>query len=93
MRAARHGVEAVKFFPADRLGEPAAIRALSGLFPGMGFVPSGGVTLRHAVEDLADPAVPAVSDSWMANRSMISSRDFDAIEQATAASVTALGDA
>jgi 2-dehydro-3-deoxyphosphogluconate aldolase / (4S)-4-hydroxy-2-oxoglutarate aldolase len=93
MRAARHDLEAVKFFPADQLGGLPAIRALSGPFPRMGFVPSGGVTLRLAVEYLADPAVPAVSGSWMANRSMIASRDLDAIEQATAASVAALGNA
>ncbi|MFD3444379.1 bifunctional 4-hydroxy-2-oxoglutarate aldolase/2-dehydro-3-deoxy-phosphogluconate aldolase [Microbacteriaceae bacterium 4G12] len=93
MRAARHQLHAVKFFPADQLGGLSTIRALSGPFPQIGFIPSGGVSSHNAAEYLADPAVPAVSGSWMATRGMIADRNFHAIEQATTASLAALADA
>ncbi|MEQ3549026.1 bifunctional 4-hydroxy-2-oxoglutarate aldolase/2-dehydro-3-deoxy-phosphogluconate aldolase [Pseudonocardia nematodicida] len=42
--AVRAGATAVKVFPADGLG-PRHVRALRDPFPGVGFVPVGGVTL------------------------------------------------
>lgn len=85
------GLDTVKFFPADRLGGLATIRALAAPFVGLGFVPSGGVTAAGAVEYLADPAVPAVSGSWMASRSLISAGDFDAVRRLSAESIAAIG--
>ena len=43
MTAVNLGLTGVKFFPAGLLGGPAAIKALSAPFPGMSFLPSGGV--------------------------------------------------
>ena len=90
MQAVRAGLEAVKFFPADRLGGLATIRALAAPLPQLGFVPSGGVTAESAAEYLADPAVPAVSGSWMAPAGLIASGDFAEIQRRTAAAVAAL---
>jgi 2-dehydro-3-deoxyphosphogluconate aldolase / (4S)-4-hydroxy-2-oxoglutarate aldolase len=84
----RLGLSVVKFFPADRLGGLDSIRALSGPFPDMGFVPSGGVTASSAVDYLAHSAVPAVSGSWMATREMIAAGDFATIERLTAECAT-----
>lgn len=84
--ALRLGLTTVKFFPADRLGGLDGIRALRGPFPEIGFVPSGGVTAASAVDYLADPAVPAVSGSWMAPRDLIAAGDFEAIERLSAES-------
>jgi 2-dehydro-3-deoxyphosphogluconate aldolase/(4S)-4-hydroxy-2-oxoglutarate aldolase len=92
-RAVRRGIGVVKFFPADRLGGLATIRALAAPFVGMGFVPSGGVTTDLAVEYLADPAVVAVSGSWMAPRALIGAGDFDAIAQLSLAATRAIGSA
>lgn len=93
MAAVRSGLDTVKFFPADRLGGLATIRALAAPFPGVGFVPSGGVTSKDAADYLADAAVPAVSGSWMASRSLIAAGDFDEIERLSRASVEAIGGA
>jgi 2-dehydro-3-deoxyphosphogluconate aldolase / (4S)-4-hydroxy-2-oxoglutarate aldolase len=82
--ALRLGLHVVKYFPADQLGALDGIRALRGPFPEIGFVPSGGVTAATAAEYLADPAVPAVSGSWMAPRALITAGDFDAIERLSA---------
>lgn len=88
-RALRLGLDTVKFFPADRLGGLGTIAALSAPFVGTGFVPSGGVCLANVAEYLAHPAVPAVSGSWMATRSLIAAADFDAIARLSAESVAA----
>lgn len=89
--ALRAGIDTVKFFPADKLGGLATIRALAAPLQGLGFVPSGGVTVLEAPTYLADAAVPAVSGSWMATRAMIASGDFATIERVTAESVQAIG--
>lgn len=90
MQAVRAGLEAVKFFPADRLGGLGTIRALAAPLPQLGFVPSGGVSAESALEYLADPAVPAVSGSWMAPAALIAAGDFDEIRRRSAEVVAAL---
>ena len=80
-RAARAGVETVKFFPADRLGGLETIAALAAPFRATRFVPSGGVTATNALDYLRHPAVAAVSGSWMVTRQLIADGDFAAIER------------
>lgn len=84
------GLEAVKLFPARILGGTDMLDALSGPFPGMRFMPSGGVTLASAGEYLQHPAVLAVGGSWMVPRSRIAAGDFDAIRSLTEETVSAL---
>jgi 2-dehydro-3-deoxyphosphogluconate aldolase/(4S)-4-hydroxy-2-oxoglutarate aldolase len=74
----------VKFFPAGQLGGLKTIDALAAPFAGIGFVPSGGVTVDNAAEYLAHPSVPAISGSWMAGRELIAARDFDEIRRRSA---------
>ena len=89
-RAVAAGLERVKFFPAEPLGGLAAIEALSGPFPGVRFLPSGGVSAANASTYLASPAVFAVSGSWMAPRELTASADWDEISQRSAAAVSLL---
>lgn len=49
MGALRLGVEALKLFPAGTVG-PGHLRALLGPFPGVRFVPTGGVSEHNAGE-------------------------------------------
>lgn len=86
-RALRAGLAELKLFPADRLGGLAMIDSLSGPFPGIRFMPSGGVSPANAVEYLAHPSVFAISGSWMATRAAISAGDFEAIRDASAAAM------
>ena len=79
--ALRAGIDAVKLFPADRLGGIEMIRALSGPFPTTAFVPSGGVSLANLGEYLRHPSVPAVSGSWMVSRALLQARDLAGIER------------
>lgn len=84
-RALRHGLSELKLFPADRLGGLGMIDSLGGPFPGIRFMPSGGVTAANAAEYLAHPSVFAISGSWMATRAAIAAGDVDAIRDASAA--------
>jgi 2-dehydro-3-deoxyphosphogluconate aldolase/(4S)-4-hydroxy-2-oxoglutarate aldolase len=86
-RALRAGLTQLKLFPADRLGGLAMIDSLLGPFPGIRFMPSGGVTAANAAEYLAHPGVFAISGSWMATRAQIAAGDFDAIRDASAAAM------
>lgn len=90
-RARRAGLDAVKFFPADRLGGLDTIAALAAPFPTMRFVPSGGVGPHNAADYLAHPAVLAVSGSWMVPRTDIAGGAFDRIEQLSAEAITVVG--
>ncbi|WP_306204985.1 bifunctional 4-hydroxy-2-oxoglutarate aldolase/2-dehydro-3-deoxy-phosphogluconate aldolase [Actinoplanes sp. RD1] len=65
MAAVALGFDEVKLFPAGLLGGPGYIRALSAPFPGVRFVPSGGVSAATLGDYLAVPAVRTVSGSWM----------------------------
>lgn len=46
--AAALGLTAVKLFPSAQLGGPGYLRALSGPFPSIEFVPTGGVVFDNA---------------------------------------------
>jgi 2-dehydro-3-deoxyphosphogluconate aldolase/(4S)-4-hydroxy-2-oxoglutarate aldolase len=55
--AVRLGADAVKLFPAGPVGGPGYLRALRGPFPGVPFVPVGGVDAQAARDHLAAGAV------------------------------------
>jgi 2-dehydro-3-deoxyphosphogluconate aldolase / (4S)-4-hydroxy-2-oxoglutarate aldolase len=78
-------VTTVKFFPAEQLGGPAAIRALAGPFPHVKFVPTGGVSLTNLAAYLAEPAVLAAGASWLAAPDLLANGDFAEITRRAAA--------
>jgi 2-dehydro-3-deoxyphosphogluconate aldolase / (4S)-4-hydroxy-2-oxoglutarate aldolase len=78
-RAQRHGLRAAKFFPAETLGGITALAAISAPFPGMTFVPTGGITPANAPGYLRHPRVLAVGGSWMVPRTLIAARDWQQI--------------
>lgn len=82
------GVDAVKFFPAATSGGVPALRALSAPFPGLGFVPTGGIDDATAREYLAVPSVLAVGGSWMLPADAIDAGDWARIEDLTRRAVT-----
>lgn len=88
--AQRLGLSRVKFFPAAQLGGLPVIEALTGPFPHMRFMPSGGVSPGNAREYLASEHVFAVSGSWMVPRELIADSDWAGIEQLSAAAVAAV---
>ena len=84
MAAHAAGLDAVKLFPAHLLGGVSAVEAMSGPFPTMRFVPTGGVDEQSLSAYLALPAVLAVGGSWMVPRVLVSSGAFDQIRSRVA---------
>jgi 2-dehydro-3-deoxyphosphogluconate aldolase/(4S)-4-hydroxy-2-oxoglutarate aldolase len=90
MAARQLGLEVVKFHPSEMNGGLPMIRALAAPFPGLRFVPSGGVNLGNLEDYLAEPRVMAVGGSWMAKTPVVTARDWGAITQAARAAVAAV---
>jgi 2-dehydro-3-deoxyphosphogluconate aldolase / (4S)-4-hydroxy-2-oxoglutarate aldolase len=79
MAASARGLSEVKIFPAGLLGGPAIIKALSAPFPGMTFMPSGGVSLDNLGDYLSLSCVPAVSGSWMVEPALLRAGRWDEV--------------
>lgn len=65
MKAIELGISVVKFFPANVYGGLKAIKALSGPFPQIKFIPTGGVNTENLAEFLECDKIFAVGGSWM----------------------------
>lgn len=81
------GLSTLKFFPAQTMGGPSALRATSGPFPDLRFIPTGGISLENLADYLALPNVFACGGSWMVKRSMLEQRDFQGIQDAASQAV------
>ena len=77
------GITTLKFFPAETLGGVAALKTMSAPFPGISFMPTGGISAKNAQDYLALPQVVAVGGSWMVAQSLIDAGDFSSIMKLT----------
>lgn len=91
MAALDLGCDVVKLFPAEAVGGVAALQALAAPFPGVRFVPTGGVTAASLGAYLALPCVAAVGGSWMVAPSLLAGGELDEVSRrcATAVAVAA----
>ena len=58
-RATNHGLGVLKFFPAELAGGVAMLQALSSVYPGIGFIPTGGIDEHNLARFLDDECVLA----------------------------------
>ena len=79
------GLKVFKFFPAENYGGLKTIKALSGPFPQIKILPTGGINQNNAAEYFKNPKILAVGGSWMCTKDMIASGDFDGIAEKSAA--------
>lgn len=63
--AMEKGLRVLKFFPAEALGGIAMLKALSGPYPQIKFIPTGGISAGNMKEYLHQKNVLAVGGSWM----------------------------
>lgn len=89
IRGLAAGLDVLKFFPAAVLGGPSALAAIASPFPGVGFVPTGGIGVDDVARYLSLPAVRAVGGSWMVAPGLIRDGRFDTITSLAAAAVAA----
>jgi len=87
--AIKKGLDVVKFFPANIYGGLKAIKALSGPFSGIKFIPTGGVDLSN-LADFNNPFIFAIGGGWLCSREGINQGDFEAITDACSKSVDVL---
>ena len=88
MTAVEHGAHFVKLFPADVLGV-AGLRALRGPFPGVAFLPTGGVSPETVAGWLDAGAVALGAGSGLVPAAALAARDFATISANAAALVSA----
>jgi 2-dehydro-3-deoxyphosphogluconate aldolase/(4S)-4-hydroxy-2-oxoglutarate aldolase len=81
-QALEHGIEVVKFFPAESFGGLATIKALAGPYRNVRFLPTGGIGPGNVRDYLAFDRVVACGGSWMVSPSLYASGDFDPVRQA-----------
>jgi 2-dehydro-3-deoxyphosphogluconate aldolase/(4S)-4-hydroxy-2-oxoglutarate aldolase len=83
------GLRAVKVFPAEQLGGPAYLKALSGPYrhTGMKLIPMGGVNVDTLPGYLAAPMVGAAGGSWMVPEQAVTNRDWNTIRDLAADAV------
>ena len=74
--AMRLGLEVVKFFPYDVMGGLAAMKTLSGPFPGIRFIPTSGINMDNVASFIRAPYVFAAGGSWSCPKDAIRSGDF-----------------
>ena len=77
------GLETLKFFPAAAVGGVPMLKALSGPYDDLEFLPTGGISANTLADYLALPNVIACGGSWMVAEELIAEGDFAEIEALT----------
>ncbi len=78
-KAVKKGLKVLKFFPAELSGGMEAIKLLSGPFPSVRFVPTGGINFKNLGSYLQNEKILACGGSYMATADQIKKGDFEGI--------------
>ena len=65
------GLHILKFFPAEVLGGIKMLDALAGPFPGVQFIPTGGLTRSNMESYFRCKNVVAIGGSWMVQKDLV----------------------
>lgn len=84
MQVRDRGYTVLKFFPAEQAGGAAYLGALASPFAGIQFCPTGGISLKNALDYLSLPNVVCVGGSWVAPKDRVAAGDWDGISQLAA---------
>lgn len=74
-----HGLEVVKFFPAEACGGLKLLNAMSAPYHMMKFIPTGGIVPSNLLAYLQHSKVPACGGSWMVTSKLIADQCFEDI--------------
>lgn len=90
--AIAHSCLTLKLFPVAQVGGVSMLKALFGPYKhtGVNFIPMGGISLENMGGYLSQENVLAVGGSWIADKRLIASRDYKAININTKLAVKAL---
>lgn len=87
LKATQHDYATLKFFPAEAAGGVSTLRALSGPFPELSFMPTGGITPDNVSTYLRLESVCAVGGSWLTPRELLIHKRWDELCQLAGDSV------
>jgi 2-dehydro-3-deoxyphosphogluconate aldolase/(4S)-4-hydroxy-2-oxoglutarate aldolase len=78
-QALEAGLEVVKFFPAESAGGLPYIKAVAAPYPGLHFMPTGGINADNIGTYLSYEKTLACGGSWMVDPSLVNASRFDEI--------------
>ncbi|MBN1854062.1 MAG: bifunctional 4-hydroxy-2-oxoglutarate aldolase/2-dehydro-3-deoxy-phosphogluconate aldolase [Pirellulales bacterium] len=84
------GLEVLKIFPIEVLGGIRMLKAISGPYPQIRFIPTGGISAENMLDYLELPQVLACGGSWLVGRDKMANNEFDAIQKSIAKAVALL---
>ena len=79
-----YGYHMLKFFPAEAAGGVPTLRALSGPFPEISFMPTGGITPDNVASYLRLKNVTAVGGSWLTPQQLLIEQRWEELRQVAA---------
>jgi 2-dehydro-3-deoxyphosphogluconate aldolase/(4S)-4-hydroxy-2-oxoglutarate aldolase len=88
--ALQDGITLVKFFPAEAIGGPRTLSAMAAPFPGLRFIPTGGISPDNLQDYLMLPSVAAVAGTWMTSPGLISGHRWADVRRLAAEAVAAV---
>ena len=77
----RMGLKAVKFFPAEPAGGVKMLKAFSGPYAGVQFMPTGGINLTNVNSFLELPNVFCCGGSWIVPEKALDEGNFALIQE------------
>ena len=91
MAALAAGLGRLKLFPAATIGGIGYLRTLAAVFPGVRFVPTGGVDGTNLAAYLAEPNVACCGGSWLAPAAALRAGRWDEIHAGVRAALAVRG--
>lgn len=86
-KALNLGLDVVKFFPSENFGGLNTIKSLAAPFPGLKFMPTGGINETNVRAYLQSEHVLACGGSWMVKNTLIEAGAYDRIRELCAQAV------
>lgn len=78
-----HGLNVVKFFPAEAFGGLKTIKAIAAPYAMVKFIPTGGITDKTLGEYLAFKPILAVGGSWFVAKELLAAGKWDEVTRLT----------
>jgi 2-dehydro-3-deoxyphosphogluconate aldolase/(4S)-4-hydroxy-2-oxoglutarate aldolase len=79
--ALEHGLNVVKFFPAEASGGLKTLKAIAAPFSAVKFIPTGGITPENLLDYLKFGQILACGGSWMVTKELLSGKQFSKITE------------
>ena len=85
--ALANGLNAVKFFPAEAAGGLPMIKNLAPVYPGLNFMPTGGINEKNMLDYLAYDRILCCGGTFMCPKDAIANKEWDKITELTRSAV------